>query len=300
MLWSGDNFIDDSAWGAHGACTEAADMIPVDCTAIVGGNASKEGSIEASECPELCSSSPCNDNSYCHCGMPSTCKCNSGFSGPDCSVDLCSSANCGLHGSCVAKHLGGEGDVTIHPSLACICEEGWFGEKCDSNPCEIGEAAKTCSGSGKCLSSDGVATVCQCETGYSGNDCEVHNLAEGKASSSNSEKKTADRAFDGDSEGASRWESMEGVDDAYLQVDLGQVYNIDKVTLIWHTSSAKSYDIQVSEDGDSFTTVWSKTDGIRNMGTVDSLLEGVIGRFIRMQSYERATSYGYSIYEMKG
>ena len=93
---------------------------------------------------------------------------------------------------------------------------------------------------------------------------------------------------------------MECVDDSYLQVDLRQVYNIDKVTLIWHTSSAKSYDIQVLEDGDLFTTVWSKTDGIRNMGTVDSLLEGVIGRFIRMQGYERATSYGYSIYEMKG
>ena len=99
----------------------------VDCTAIVGGNASKEGSIEASECPELCSSSPCNDNSYCHCGMPSTCKWNYGFSGPDCSVDLCSSANCGLHGSCVTKHLGVERDVTIHPSLAyffsCVV---WF------------------------------------------------------------------------------------------------------------------------------------------------------------------------------
>lgn len=86
-LWSGDHFIDDSlAWGHHGACTDIADMSPVDCSAIVGGIVSDEGSIEASECPELCASSSCNSNSYCHCGMPSTCKCKPGFTGSDCSV----------------------------------------------------------------------------------------------------------------------------------------------------------------------------------------------------------------------
>lgn len=89
FLWSGDHFIDASAWGVHGACTESADMPPVDCVAAVGGNTDDEGSIEASECPELCAANPCDPtNSYCHCGMSATCKCKPGYAGSDCSVSV--------------------------------------------------------------------------------------------------------------------------------------------------------------------------------------------------------------------
>ena len=299
FLWSGDHFIDDAAWGKFGACaTESVDMNPVDCSALVGGNPSEEGSIEASECPELCAASPCNPiNSYCHCGMPSTCKCKPSFTGPACSVDLCSSASCGENGSCAAKYLGGVGDVAIDPSFECICESGWFGNKCDVNPCEMGEPAKYCSGNGKCFSLNGIDAECDCGMGYQGIDCEAHNIAYGKASSTSSELQPSSRAFDGNS--WSRWESVHGVDDTYLEVDLGDVYDIESVNIHWEASSAKRYDIEVSSDGITFASVWSKTDGYANMGSVISMLNGVSGRFLRMHAFERTMPYGYSIFEME-
>ncbi|KAK1743584.1 discoidin domain-containing protein [Skeletonema marinoi] len=278
--------------------TESVDMNPVDCSALVGGNPSEEGSIEASECPELCAASPCNPiNSYCHCGMPSTCKCKPSFTGPDCSVDLCSSASCGEHGSCAAKYLGGVGDVAIDPSFECICESGWFGNKCDVNPCEMGEPSKTCSGNGNCFSLNGIDAECDCGMGYQGNDCEAHNIAYGKASSASSELQPSSRAFDGNI--WSRWESAHGLEDTYLEVDLGDVYDIESVNIHWEASSAKRYDIEVSSDGITFASVWSKTDGYANMGSVISMLNGASGRFLRMHAFERTMTYGYSIFEME-
>lgn len=289
LLWSGDHFIDSQAWGSHGACTDSPDMFPIDC------GVGEAGSIPPSECPELCASSPCNANSYCHCGMPATCKCKPGYTGSDCSVSVCAPAGCGEHGSCIATHLGGAGDVNL--SVACVCEEGWHGATCELNPCEAGETAKTCSGNGKCLSQNGVDTECQCDPGYLGDDCEVLNLAYGKVSSTSSELQPSARAFDGVM--GSRWESVHGIDDVFLQVDLGDLFNIDEVTIYWETSAATKYDIELSNDGVTFVQVWSKLDGYAGMGAVTSALNGEVARYVRMHAFERAIIYGYSIFEMQ-
>jgi len=108
---------------------------------------------------------------------------------------------------------------------------------------------------------------------------------------------SASNAFDGNL--GSRWGSHHGIENVYLQVDLGDVYAIDRVSIHWEFAAAKIYDIQVSDYGDSFTTVWSKTDGVGGMGEIVSVLGGVSGRFVRMQAYERATVWGYSIFEME-
>jgi hypothetical protein len=238
FLWSGDHFIDSRAWGVHGACTASPDMFTVDCSAIVGGNGNAEGSIEASECPELCAASPCNPaNSFCQCGSPSTCKCKPGFYGADCSLDVCASANCGAHGLCTSRYLGGEGNVQVEATTRCICEAGWFGSKCDVNPCEVGATAKTCSGNGKCFSSNGIDTQCQCNLGFLGSECNIHNLAHGKPSTTSSELQPSSRAFDGNT--GSRWESVHGVDNVWLQVDLGDVYNLNEVEILWEATAAK-------------------------------------------------------------
>lgn len=67
----------------------------------------------------------------------------------------------------------------------------------------------------------------------------------------------------------------------------------------WEFVTAKRYDIQVSMDGASWATSWSKTDGFGGMGIVESVLNGNTGRYVRMQGYERATVWGYSIWEME-
>lgn len=297
FLWSGDHFIDDVAWGNNGACTSSPDMIPVDCSALVGGIVNDEGSIAATECPELCASSPCDSlNSYCHCGTPNTCMCKPGFTGPNCSVDVCSSASCGAHGSCIAKHLGGKGDVLIDTSVACICEEGWSGQTCDFNPCEVGETARTCSGSGTCVSLNGVTTFCECEPGYLGDNCESHNIALGKISSTSSQIQPSADAFDGNN--GSRWESVHLVDDVSLTVDLGSIYNLEKISIYWEASAARQYQIEVSDDGAAFASAWSTANGAS--GLIDSVISAS-GRFVRMHATERVLApYGYSIFEMQG
>ena len=54
-------------------------------------------------------------------------------------IDVCASASCGDHGSCTSRYLGGL--LPVDTSLACICEDGWFGETCSINPCDTGDAA---------------------------------------------------------------------------------------------------------------------------------------------------------------
>ncbi|KAL7541734.1 hypothetical protein ACHAXR_011178 [Thalassiosira sp. AJA248-18] len=127
------------------------------------------------------------------------------------------------------------------------------------------------------------------------------NLAFGKSSTASSRSQIAAYAFDGSP--MTRWESDMGIDMVWLQVDLGAMYELGKVTIYWEDASAKAYDIQVSTDGSSFTTVWSQTpapEGFpQTMGTVESAFEEVVtGRYVRMQAYSRATEWGYSIWEM--
>ena len=82
-----------------------------------------------------------------------------------------------------------------------------------------------------------------------------------------------------------------------MKVDFARTF--DHVIAYWEFACAKSYDIQVSNDGSSFTTVWSKIDGSAGMGAIDSSLSGVNGRYVRMQAHERATGWGYSIFELE-
>lgn len=68
----------------------------------------------------------CN-NGFCDCGS-GLCLCEPGYSGLNCETNICSSADC-VNGICAAKYLGGDLPITIK---GCVCQEGWFGEKCDT------------------------------------------------------------------------------------------------------------------------------------------------------------------------
>lgn len=103
-------------------------------------------------------------------------------------------------------------------------------------------------------------------------------------------------AFDGNMK--TRWESAHA-NNQYLEVDLEAHHQISKVVIAWEVAAAKRYDIQVSNDHESWTTVWSRIDGIEGMGTVESLLSNVTGQYVRMQGHERATRWGFSIWEME-
>jgi len=118
-----------------------------------------------------------------------------------------------------------------------------------------------------------------------------------KSSSHTSSSSSSKFAFDGNMD--TRWES-EYSDDQFLEVDLGQYYELSKVVIAWEVACAERYDIEVSNDGMSWNVVWSKNDGYEDMGTVESVFDNdVTARYVRMRGHKRATEWGFSIYEMQ-
>src|SRR6266536_2885072 len=107
------------------------------------------------------------------------------------------------------------------------------------------------------------------------------NLALNRPASSSSNETAATgptNAVDGDL--TTRWSSGAGNAAQWLQVDLEAPYAINEVKLFWDTAYATSYQIQISNDGITWTWIYSTTDG---SGQTEDLtgLSGS-GRYIRL------------------
>ena len=135
--------------------------------------------------------------------------------------------------------------------------------------------------------------VNQAEYDYSNSKVSVYPIA--SASSVEGTGYEADKAFDGDP--ATRWSSAHGVDPQWLQMDFGGSRVINRVVLNWEAAYATAYEIQVSDDGESWTDVYSTSAG--DGGIDDISFTPVTARYIRMYGTERATEYGYSLWEFE-
>jgi hypothetical protein len=113
------------------------------------------------------------------------------------------------------------------------------------------------------------------------------------ASSTENGSFTAPNAVDGNT--GTRWSSSFS-DPQWLQVDLGATHAISKVVLNWETASATAFQIQTSNDGTNWTTVFATTTGTGGIQTVPVTGSG---RFVRMNGTARATQYGYSLWEFQ-
>jgi len=113
------------------------------------------------------------------------------------------------------------------------------------------------------------------------------------ASSSESPSLTPNYAVDGNI--ATRWSSQFS-DPQWIQVDLGTPSGIGLVVLNWEVAYGKAYTIEVSNNGITWTTVYSTATGD---GDVDGLYIVAIGRFVRMHGIQRATPWGYSLWEFE-
>ncbi len=105
---------------------------------------------------------------------------------------------------------------------------------------------------------------------------------------------TGNFAVDGDA--GTRWGSAFTATE-WLQVDLGQSTPIARVVLTWEPAYGRGYTVQVSNDAATWQDARVVTDGD---GGVDDLtgLSGV-GRYVRMRGVQRATGYGYSLWELE-
>jgi chitinase len=94
---------------------------------------------------------------------------------------------------------------------------------------------------------------------------------------------------------STRWSSAYS-DPQWLQVDLGATNTIGRVVLRWEAAYGKSYQIQTSNDATNWTNIYSTTAGD---GGVDDITVSGSGRYVRMYGTVRATTWGYSLWELE-
>ncbi|WP_218028936.1 discoidin domain-containing protein [Tengunoibacter tsumagoiensis] len=95
---------------------------------------------------------------------------------------------------------------------------------------------------------------------------------------------------------STRWSSLYS-DPQWLQVDLGATHQIREVKLFWETAYGKAYQIQVSNDGSTWTTISTQSNGSGGNEDLTGLTGS--GRYVRIYATQRGTSWGYSLYEFQ-
>ena len=126
-------------------------------------------------------------------------------------------------------------------------------------------------------------------------ECDATDAARGRpatASSVEGVRYAAAGAVDGD--GRTRWASRAD-GPQWIQVDLGTVQRVCAVVLHWAAAYATAYQIRLSPDATTWTTVYSRTGGTG--GTESARVDGA-GRYLRLYATARATAQGYSLWDM--
>ncbi|KAI7258937.1 hypothetical protein KC345_g10440 [Hortaea werneckii] len=95
---------------------------------------------------------------------------------------------------------------------------------------------------------------------------------------------------------STRWSSAYA-DTQYFIVDLGSLQPVSNVILRWEAAYAKQFQIQTSTDNVSWTTVYSNYSATGGTSTVS--FAATTARYVKMYAFQRATAYGYSLYEFE-
>ena len=83
----------------------------------------------------------------------------------------------------------------------------------------------------------------------------------------------------------------------WMQIDLGSVQPITRVKLNWEAAYASAYQIQVSNGANGPWTV--ALDNPFGAGGIEDLAVTATGRYVRLYGTQRATVYGYSLFEFE-
>jgi beta-glucanase (GH16 family) len=103
----------------------------------------------------------------------------------------------------------------------------------------------------------------------------------------------ASNAVDGNT--GTRWSSAFS-DPQWIRVDLGATHSVSRIVLNWEAAYGRAFQIQTSNDGSTWTSIYSTTTGT---GGVQNLSVSGSGRYVRMFGTQRATPYGYSLWEFQ-
>jgi len=125
---------------------------------------------------------------------------------------------------------------------------------------------------------------------------DVSNLAAGKTVTASSVQAgyPASNAVDGDA--TTRWASS-WADNQWLKVDLGATKSAARVVIRWESAYATAYKIETSTDGSTWTQVAAVTGA--NGGLDNVAFSATSARYVRLTGQTRATSYGFSTYEVE-
>jgi len=118
-----------------------------------------------------------------------------------------------------------------------------------------------------------------------------------KVSTTGGDAYAGSNAVDGKT--STRWASQKNIDPGWIYVDLGATAAVSEVKLTWDLSCAMAYRVELSADANTWTQVYSTTDGD---GGVDDLTVGGNGRYVRVYGTTRCrtgSAYGYSLQEFQ-
>lgn len=127
---------------------------------------------------------------------------------------------------------------------------------------------------------------------------DIANQAQGKAATASSHQSgllgnfPPGNAVDGNPK--TRW-SSKWSDPQWLRVDLGSEQPVGRVALQWESAYARAYRLEVSRDGSTWQQVFATSNG--NGGADVVRFAPVQARYVRVTGTQRATSYGYSLFE---
>ncbi|HET6299144.1 MAG TPA: discoidin domain-containing protein [Kribbella sp.] len=120
------------------------------------------------------------------------------------------------------------------------------------------------------------------------------NLALNKPATASTGNEIAGQAVDGSL--STRWGS-ERTDNHWLQVDLGSPTSIKGATMYWEAAYARTYTLQVSDNGTSWRDVYSNNAGAGGVETAN--FTPTTARYVRLNCLQRATQYGFSLWEFQ-
>lgn len=113
------------------------------------------------------------------------------------------------------------------------------------------------------------------------------------ASSQESSQYAPYNAIDGRT--LTRWASS-FADNQWLKIDMGQIRDVNGVTIYWEAAYASTYNVQISTDDSTWVTVYTTNSGDGGTDVISFTLQPA--QYIKINCITRATIYGNSIWEV--